>query len=509
MSEKVERQTLAHFARFLFLPLFPAATVEGLYAAYAGFNVSAFGSLIDAPASEWLFGLLGDQPMFIRECYSTFFDYAMEIRRNSRHTSGCIFVGNPGIGKSCWLNYALIRLLQANVTVFVERMSKGDVWLFKDGKCFHEKQGSKTSTLIDEIDNDKEAVYLFDPDAGKGEPTFPVQAFTIIASSPNKANYKEFNKAMAAHTIGERRRYFPCWSLDELAACQRLEFACLVERFELWGGVPRLVFESAQETLKADLETSIYAVSMELIQRYIHTPEIHPDDQKRLSHLLVQYRVGTPHIKGQLDFASEMIGRMIIEETLRRDAQMLVGHYRWCAQEKWKGVYAGHVWEHLCHYLLPEGNLQLQPLEPEAKNSKNVLASGAITVEVGDLQAMQGIIAAGKYFKPSTTNFPVIDAAAMDGKIVYGFQMTLARRHPPKGQQLVTILKALPADVLFHLVWVVDPGKDGNFAKQTLDMSGVDEAGRSMLKNVKQWRLPLKFPSTDDFARVLEKYKQQ
>jgi hypothetical protein len=418
-------------------------------------------------------------------------------------------VGNPGIGKSCWLNYALIRLLQANVTVFVERMSKGDVWLFKDGQCQREEHGSKGSILRQEIDQDKDAVYLFDPDAGEGEPTFPLQAFTIIASSPNKANYKEFDKALAANTVGSRKRYFPCWSVQELMACSRVSPKTATERFELWGGIPRYVFDEDQAKLRIMLRSCVVSVDMRLIEVHLGLPEISPQNQDKLSHMLVQYRVEAPHSSGQLDFASEMIGRMIIEETLRRDAQMLVGHYRWCAQEKWKGVYAGHVWEHLCHYLLPEGNLQLQPLEPGAKNSKKVLASGAITVEVGDLQAMQGIIEAGKYFKPSTTNFPVIDAAAMDNKTVYGFQMTLARRHPPKGQQLVTILKALPADVLFHLVWVVDPGKDGNFTKQTLDMSGVDAAGHSMLKNVKQWWLPLKFPSTDNFAQVLEKYKQQ
>jgi hypothetical protein len=351
---------------------------------------------------------------------------------------------------------------------------------------------------------------LFDPDDGKGEPTFPVSAFTIIASSPNNANYKGFDKALATETRGSRKRYFPCWALDELVACNRLLPAATKERFEMWGGIPRYVFDGDQEKLHDSLRTYLDAISIDVIHRYIRTPEIRPNDQELLSHMLVQYRVDAPHSKGELDFSSAIIGRKIIEELLRRDVQQLVAHYRWCLQEEWKGVYVGHVWEHLCHYLLPEGNLELDPLEPAVKKKKNVLTNGAILVDVGDAQTMEGIVAAGKYFKPSTPNFPVIDAAAMDGNIVYGFQMTLAKRHPPKGEHLVTILEALPPNVDFALVWVVDPAKDKNgFRKQVIDISNVKDAKHmTMLQKVKQWRLSLTFPQTSEFAKILSKYKK-
>lgn len=58
---------------------------------------------------------------------------------------------------------------------------------------------------------DPSIVYLFDP-CGKNavEPT-KVYANTWIASSPNKANYQQFDKRPNTY-----RLYVPTWSLDEL-----------------------------------------------------------------------------------------------------------------------------------------------------------------------------------------------------------------------------------------------------------------------------------------------------
>jgi hypothetical protein len=488
---------------------FLVVEMAGVFDAYKNINVSVARSLVNAPPSGWLFGLLEGSPMFIRECYPQFFDYAMEIRKSSVDgTAGCIFIGNPGIGKSCWLNFALVRLLQMGVTVFVERMSKGDVWLFKDGKCWYEEHSSKGSLLRREIDDDKTAVYLFDPDMGKGEPTFPVKAFTIVASSPNRANYKQFDRAMAAHTEGENLRYFPCWAEEELILCNPTIEEIVRERFLIWGGIPRYVFNKAQEKLRGMLKTSISGVDLQLIERYINTPEISEDDQKKLSHMLVQYHVETPHIRGTLDFASEEIGRLVIDETLERDAQKLVSHYQWCARQQWQGPYAGHVWEYLCHFLLAEGRLELQPLDQGMKNKRNILVNGRVQVESGKMAVMKSIIANGRYFKPAVSNFPVIDSAVMDNDQVYGFQITVARRHPPKGDQLWTVISNLPKGKSFNIVWVVDPAKNVDFKAQTIDCSKLKGQEEQQVKKVKQWRLCLKFPTDEGFGNILNKYKQ-
>ena len=119
----------------------------------------------------------------------------------------------------------------------------------------------------------------------------------------------------------------------------------------------------------------------------------------------------------------------------------------------------------------------------------------------GRLDDMAPVISSGQYFQPTSSNFPVIDSACKEGNVVYGFQITLAKRHPPSGKELVKILKKLGAGSKFYLMWVVDPAKGGTLSsKQTVDLSDVDVADRNLVeKMVTQWKLELRFPKEPGF----------
>lgn len=101
--------------------------------------------------------------------YGWFYDEA--VRRMTevgvRECPGLIYTGNSGIGKSSWLNYALVRFLQDGYAVVLERAKRKDYWLFQDGRCAYKDKRLRASVLSRLPDK---AVYLFDPDENDSHP---------------------------------------------------------------------------------------------------------------------------------------------------------------------------------------------------------------------------------------------------------------------------------------------------------------------------------------------------
>ena len=91
--------------------------------------------------SSWgsvLCGLDKRQALFVRGCYAWFYDEALK-KRSEAGCPGVIYMGNPGIGKSAWLNYALVRFLQDDYVVVLERAQEGDYLVFRKGSCVRQK----------------------------------------------------------------------------------------------------------------------------------------------------------------------------------------------------------------------------------------------------------------------------------------------------------------------------------------------------------------------------------
>ncbi len=337
----------------------------------------------------------------------------------------------------------------------LERAQEGDYFVFRDESCIRRKQQQP-----DLDDLPEKAVYLFDPDEGLSCP-LKSNVFTIVASSPLEKHYKALSKMDAGF------RYFPCWTLEELKAARPQTDPASVEgRFLKWGGIPRFVFSDNQELLEVRLQKAITGLDLLLVVKYMKTPEISEEDQKAISHILVQYRILERNDMRfqfvELDFASEWIGERIVETEARRDYHKLLAHYEEVRRTAWQGAYCGHLWEHLCHAIIPLGTkvgLRLEPLAQDKTQNRRVIKS-AVAVRKGTLEDMMAVLQEGCYFLPSTSNFPVIDAAVMEGNDVYGFQMTVGSNHTPKAPVTLKLLNAIPAGKRLHLVWVVDQAKE-------------------------------------------------
>src|SRR4051812_2928125 len=154
---------------------------------------------------QWLCSLARGEPLFVRECYAWFYEEAVKRMGEASvpKCPGLIYTGNPGIGKSAWLNYALVRFLQDGYVVVLERATSKDYYVFRDGVCTRKEKHVRRSVL-DALP--EKAVYLFDPDEHAVEP-LQSNVFTIVASSPLEKHYKALSKRDAGF------RYFPCWAL--------------------------------------------------------------------------------------------------------------------------------------------------------------------------------------------------------------------------------------------------------------------------------------------------------
>jgi hypothetical protein len=68
-------------------------------------------------------------------------DDGREDEQNLRECPVLIYTGNPGIGKSTWLNYALVRFVQDGYAVVLARAKTHDYFVFRDGIAFGRSNG--------------------------------------------------------------------------------------------------------------------------------------------------------------------------------------------------------------------------------------------------------------------------------------------------------------------------------------------------------------------------------
>ena len=183
------------------------------------------------------------------------------------------------------------------------------------------------------------------------------------------------------------------------------------------------------------------------------------------------------------------------------DYQALISHYQLMQRTAKQAVYVDRLWEHLCHMILPratQGGFQLEGLSGQRKGKR--IIKEPISVECGDAATMANVVKAGKYFQPTASNFPVIDAAVEEEGVFYGLQMTVASSHPSSASHTAALLEKMPN---LQLVWVVDSTQKTHIkAAQGFEYSATEKSDATLqakLSNVPQWLLVLDFPKTNPF----------
>jgi hypothetical protein len=199
-----------------------------------------------------------ESSVLIRQCHTEIFQ---EIMKNP-NILNYLVLGNPGIGKSWFLVYALLRfrLEHQKRRVVFESARQNTAWIFDDNGVM-EILNSRSEKAFYSAVRDPNCVYLYDPVGTKSQEPAGRDGLTIVASSPNVDSYKDFLKDKCDVL------YMPCWSEEEIDhLAQKENFhgvnpEVAKKRYDEIGGIPRYVFteQLVYDRYRGDISRAIKA----------------------------------------------------------------------------------------------------------------------------------------------------------------------------------------------------------------------------------------------------------
>ena len=176
--------------------------------------------------------------ILVRKAYSTFEQVAEE-------KNDLLIIGNPGTGKSMFGLYLFWKYVSTNKPVIYQRPNACYVFLGKGQYlCIPKIDDCRTHPLVLECNAERGIPWIFD--AIGNHQRVPFGSFAghkaIVVSSPEHMNYKVYFRECAPS-----RRCMPVWSMDEimeLRSYHSIEASVVEDRYDRFGGIPRIVFAS-------------------------------------------------------------------------------------------------------------------------------------------------------------------------------------------------------------------------------------------------------------------------
>ena len=393
----------------------------------------------------------GDIPetMLVRQCYKELYSitvaFMLSPESGDRHPA-VLFTGVPGIGKSMFLLYFMLRFSCDD-----RFTDKGSFCVeFEHGKynCFepvHDQPNLFEISLLDDALNPPVGKLVLadikdnvNP-AGRGK-------WTLIFSSPNPARYKETMKATPHMTC-----CMPTWDENELQCIATPREVDWQERFTLYGGVPRIVFDTADILTRA-LEAKGKAVSQHFFESGFGGIDgetsyilLHINPPRNADTMAWEYSKLPVH-----SFASDEIFKRVSNK--HRDAQIAKVADLFdsgTAESDYGSATAGLLFEKVCLWLTPIDGMKLKATS---------LLRTDYSIEI-TLPAKESILQYGWadkadlevdiLYKPVIGNLESGDAFCMivgeDRKpVLIVLQITVGMKHPVKTNGLKRILHAFP-----------------------------------------------------------------
>jgi len=399
--------------------------------------------------------------LFIRESYTEIY----KIIFTSTDYSRFLLLGNPGIGKSCFLIYLLYRLLLERQTVVLRRSGDLLCYLFHNGQV----TSSDNIAHYDGILNVPSTWYLVDtvPDPGA------VVAKTVLTCSPRRETYKLFERYQQRVTL-----YLPIWDSNELKCLQKNVFTDVTyyvmrERFGKVGGIPRLIF--SKEDLDDEITKAMGRSTFDKCTAATGVLEGGDD----LSHVLIHILPQTDNFqKYSVDFASKYISGKLVKLFEQRELQKFRNFLGASGQIPIGGSLRGGLFEGWAHNILQKGGtFAIRKLGVKTNENELIIPP---CVE----QWVEDFTPTGKniYYKPTSDNFPCVDAWIPN---IGFFQMTVSRSHPIKEKGLASLFLK-PHDMKkFYFVVPDDKEFFQNFPRQTFKVSNNTSSNRTTGKSVR------------------------
>ena len=386
--------------------------------------------------------------LFIRDSYKKLYSLIVDSFKDK----DVVVTGTPGIGKTLFLVYFLMRYMRENddFTVLLCKHSSETYVYFdnrNDGPVELQRLTSDLKRLL--VNGD----LLLLVDAASVYRTGNCRV--IVATSPNISNYEDILKDCNPVLL-----HMPVWSSEELlkaresiSSYEALTEAVVKERFELWGGIARLVFEPNYQK---------YTEKCKLLEKHISrvTPKTLFKDFSRVdtgkeSHLIFhQHLVGGSFTNYVLRFASDYVESKVCKQVLNTEDEM-----EWLMRSARKvpelGALRGLMFEPFVFDKLCSGKKEFKirklvkreesSNQGESSNqnvSYNMLTKKIVFHGYEGLQesATKNDQSGYPLLVPAKENWESVDAIYPPTTL---FQMTVSRNHDLKSGGLLNVLQIL------------------------------------------------------------------
>eukprot|EP00047_Mylnosiga_fluctuans_P000227 m.188750 g.188750 ORF g.188750 m.188750 type:complete len:720 (-) comp10032_c1_seq1:1216-3375(-) len=383
---------------------------------------------------------------FMRPSYSGLeaaINKIFEVAADERRCA--LVLGNPGIGKTYFGLYLLLRAIRAKRTVVYYNVviRPNAAFLFTaSGEALALKPSDERIEAALHLSS---TLYIVD--------SFPPPIYdccTVLITSPNRSIFKDFNKS--APGMGVEALYMPVWSLDELkllrdAIRPNLDDADITALFEHWGGIARAVVENAKRLIRFlgqprnPLETAINTCSVKQTLEALGNQSEHAED---ISHKLIHAQCTTDFLLAGYEFASEYVRVRVLDRLARKERFALL-RFAALRGDSFSAALRSHVFEFMAHERLAAGGeFACKPLAGPTPVLSTITIPRSVVMHRSTplmLDELASTSATPTYFWPWQRNFAAVDSI----RVVVGerpmlFQMTVGSCHPVKGMALKKLL---------------------------------------------------------------------
>ena len=382
--------------------------------------------------------------LFIRECYKSIkTQIDKELENEEGKLLKCVITGTPGIGKSLFLIYLAIQLIQ-----------KGErVLLIYDPLCIlfeedgnvrdYEEMANLPPKGATEFWKPKMWI-LFDCNLKFESDIVKVlnrSAHVVVSTSPKRGMLNDYNKPPQPITF-----HMPIWIFGEMEALSIMSFSENKKwnhRHDILGGIPRKIFEEftspeliiKQACLQCDLQKCIELVGTDSMIT----------ERNDVVHALIHIDSVSPYRSSLVKFASQTAMLYILAARASQDKLAISQLFNMVNGHPLVGTLLGYIFEpYVIELLHKGGQWPVRKLEEEPRTKaekKNAVGACKEVVEEVPRDELFTIKASGRVdpckdvknglelnqlYVPMASNFRAIDAW-MPGVGV--FQVTVNPRH--------------------------------------------------------------------------------
>ncbi|KAF8520015.1 hypothetical protein BU17DRAFT_47299 [Hysterangium stoloniferum] len=413
-------------------------------------------TLVDIPQNSRPANIL-----LIREEYRLAYDTILaDTLKVGRRRSAFLVTGQPGIGKTLFLLYLLVRRLEEQEPVALQ-IDPNEFVLFKEGGVSRHSGGTYSANVIP-----KGAWTLSDSWGQQLEPCNAFQsprAHVIHTSSPSSRRWKDWVKRLTA-----RRYIMDIWSLEELRTLfivSGLDVEAGMALSEKYGPNPRsivtiLIEPSEEETYLDDVRTGAVTLAGQFPSIFLDLESL--DFSSNISSMIFTVRPKNlisrrPTLHIPTPFLASTLGVAVSAQTAAQQHSffaLLSGHPSLRSA-------AGWVFESYARVRFSGPNpASLQGYLPGDPNPHPIPTPSRVISGTTALQTIQSPF--NFYWRPRESNFKGVDALIRSDNIVWALQFTISASHSSatKGLDEVSKIMNHKRDVEWRLV-IVGPNMRG------------------------------------------------